>query len=314
MPTDAPARQTASGGPAYQRIAAALRGLPEYRAYRCGELSRADYCAWVAEVGPETLGLNDDQLNLSTRFPRDGRTFVREALDTLRERGAVPTTKYPEDAFDELWERVEAGFDHAGRTTYIFPEEARLLFALAHVVAPASTVFSGSYYGYWAVWALPGIIAAGGQAALVDIDGDAMTLARRNLGALGLAGPVDFVVDDAVTYGRRSGSIDLCVLDAEGPKQHDDEDLRDKAIYYPITAATTPALRPGGLLVAHNVLLENLTENAYFAGRVRHNLQQFTRWQAHLDEHYDVQCVLPTSEGTGVYRRRVDWSGAAPSL
>lgn len=308
-----PARPDTAGGPAYHRIDAALHALPEYLAYRHGELSRADYCASVAGVPPETFGLDVDQLNLSTRFPLDGRLFVREALNTLRERGVIPVTTYPEDAFDELWKSVDAGFDHAGRTTYIFPEEARLLFALAYIVAPATTVFSGSYYGYWAVWALPGIIDTGGRAALVDIDGDASAVARRNLAALGLAGPVEFVVDDAVAYGRQVGPVDLCVLDAEGPKHHDDEDLRDKAIYYPITAATTPALRPDGLLVAHNVLLENLTENAYFASRIRHNLQQFTKWQAHLDEHYDVQCVLPTSEGTGVYRRRAARSGAAPS-
>ena len=68
--------------------------------------------------------------------------------------------------------------------------------------------------------------------------------------------------------------------------------------------ATTPALRPGGLLVAHNMLLENLTDNPYFVGRIERNRQQYARFHEHLDEHYDARCVLSTSEGVGVYRRR----------
>ena len=106
----------------------------------------------------------------------------------------------------------------------------------------------------------------------MDIDPEVMDLAERNLTAMGLAGPVDFQVADAIGYTRRDlRDVDLCVLDAEGPKDTVDEDLRDKAIYYPITAASTPAVRPGGLLVAHNMLLENLTGNSYFARKIEQN-------------------------------------------
>lgn len=297
-------------GTAHDLIDRALGDLPEYRRFRRGELSRTDYARWLGEAGPrpEEVGLNEDQLNLSTRFPVDDRASVAAALEEIAGLGALPRARYPEHEFDELWRQVRTRFAHRGLTTYIFPEEARLLFAVAHLLAPAVTVFSGSYYGYWAVWALPGIMKAGGRAVLVDIDPRVCALARANLAALGMGGHAEVVTHDAITFGAsltESGTrVDMVVLDAEGPKQGGPEELRDKAIYAPIMAATTPALRPGGLLVAHNMLLENLTENAYFAGRIENNRRQYARFHAHLDDHYDVRYVLPTSEGVGVYRRR----------
>ncbi|WP_405936842.1 class I SAM-dependent methyltransferase [Streptomyces sp. NBC_00726] len=299
-----------AAGVAFDIIDRALREVPEYQAFRSGRLSRADYCSWLhtgALTAPEA-GLTEDQLHLSTRFPADERGFTEHVLHTLHEDGLIGSVAYPEAEFDALRDRVAAGFVHEDRTTYIFPEEARLLFALCHILAPRRAVFPGSYYGYWAVWAIPGIRAAGGTATLVDIDPGTMALAARNLEALGLADGVEFATTDAIAFGGTLEPFDLCVLDAEGPApQHapegTDPDLVDKAIYYPIMAATTPALRPGGLLIAHNMLLENLTDNRYFAGRIANNRAQYARFQEHLDAHYDSQRLVPSSEGTGIYRR-----------
>lgn len=306
----------ATGGAAYDLIDAALRTVPEYQDFRGGRLSRAAYCAWLGagRLRPEDVGLNEDQLNLSTRFPVDEHAFVAQVLEELERDGVIASTDYPQDEFEELRERVARQFEHGDRTTYIFPEEARLLFALCHLLAPRRTVFPGSYYGYWAVWALPGIHAAGGTATLVDIDPGAMALAERNLTALGLAGGVVFATTDAIAHGRTLAPFDLCVLDAEGPAPHHapegtDPDLIDKAIYFPIMEATTPALRPGGLLIAHNMLLGNLTENRYFAGRIANNQAQYARFHSHLDTHYDLQRLIPSSEGVGVYRRAGAASG-----
>ncbi|MFF3502480.1 O-methyltransferase [Streptomyces sp. NPDC003247] len=302
-----------AGGVAYDIIDRALAAVPEYQDFRRGLLSRAAYCSWLGAGGlrPEDVGLNEDQLNLSTRFPVDERAFVAEVLEGLERDGVIASTDYPEDEFEALRERVARQFAHEGRTTYIFPEEARLLFALCHLLAPRRTVFPGSYYGYWAVWALPGIRAAGGTATLIDIDPGTMALAERNLTALGLADGVEFATTDAIAHGRTLEPVDLCVLDAEGPSPHRapegmDPDLIDKAIYFPIMEATTPALRPGCLLIAHNMLLGNLTENRYFTGRIANNRAQYARFHGHLDAHYDLQRLIPSSEGVGVYRRRTD--------
>ncbi|MEV6843669.1 class I SAM-dependent methyltransferase [Actinoplanes sp. NPDC051411] len=300
-----------AAGTAYDQIDHALRGYREYRAFLRGSLDRAGYCRWInsGAVTAEGLGLTEDQLNLSSRFPVDETAYVDRCLRTLRDAGVIESTRYPEREFTGIRRRIDEQFAHGGRTTYIFPEEARLLFALAHLLAPRHTAFPGSYYGYWAVWALPGIQAAGGRAVLIDIDESTMELARHNIEALGLAGGVEFRVADAIADGPGLPELDLCVLDAEGPRTGAPEDLTDKAIYYPIMAATTPRLRPGGVLVAHNMLLENLTTNGYFDGRVANNRRQYAKFHAHLDEHYDVQRTFATSEGVGVYRRRV----AAPA-
>jgi predicted O-methyltransferase YrrM len=301
-----------AAGPAYDQIDGALRGHREYRAFLRGSLDRAAYCRWLSSgaVTAEGLGLTEDQLNLSSRFPVDETAYVDRCLRTLRDRGVIESTRYPEREFTEIRRRIDERYEHDGRTTYIFPEEARLLFALAHLLAPRYTAFPGSYYGYWAVWALPGIQAAGGRAVLIDIDASTMELARRNFEALGLLpGGVEFRVADAIATGPTLPELDLCVLDAEGPRAGAPADLTDKAIYYPIMAATTPRLSPGGVLVAHNMLLENLTTNHYFAGRVANNRRQYAKFHAHLDEHYDVQQTFPTSEGVGVYRRRAAGPG-----
>jgi L-amino acid N-acyltransferase YncA/predicted O-methyltransferase YrrM len=305
--------QRTTNGVAYRIIDGALRDVPEYREFRAGTLSRAAYCAWLGSgaLRPEQVGLNEDQFNLSSRFPVDERAFVAEVLEGLRRDGVVTRTDYPEDELEALRERVARQFAHDDRTTYIFPEEARLLFALGHLLAPRRTVFPGSYYGYWAVWALPGIQAAGGTATLIDIDPGAMALAERNLTALGLADGVEFATTDAIAHGRTLDPVDLCVLDAEGPAPHAapegmDPHLIDKAIYFPIMEATTPALRPGCLLIAHNMLLGNLTENRYFSGRIADNRAQYAHFQDHLDAHYDLQRLVDSSEGVGIYRRRAD--------
>jgi predicted O-methyltransferase YrrM len=298
--TSAPAASRA-GGTAYELIDGVLSDIPEYRAFRAGEMSRELYSAWVCggAIPSEAAVLNEDQLNLSTRFPLDDKAFVQAALDDLRSRDLISETAYPEADFEAYWERVTSIFMHEGRRTYIFPEEARLLFALTHIVRPQLTVFAGSYYAYWAVWAMPGISAAGGRAVLVDIDHDMAMLGRRNLEQFGMTEMADVIVEDAIEVGSRLRDVDLCVLDAEGPKDHPVEDLRDKAIYYPISGAITSAIRTEGLLVAHNVLVANISDNPYFAGRIRDNTRQFRKWQAHYDRH----CLISSSEGVGVYRR-----------
>jgi predicted O-methyltransferase YrrM len=292
-------------GAAYDVIDQALRNHIEYRDFRDGLITRADYSRWVESRFDQLseLGLNRDKQNLSTRFPADDHACVTNVLALLAKDGLVPGTEYPVAEFEEFAARVAAEWDHGGRTTFIFPEEARLMFALAHQVRPRNAVFLGSYYGYWAIWALPAVAAAGGRVTLVDIDEDVMALAERDIAALGYSDLVDFVVADATEYARTLSDVDLCVLDAEGPLDAPDPDLRDKAIYYPHTRAVSHALPQGALLVAHNVLLENLTDNSYFAGRIANNVAQFAKWTGLLDELYDVQRVFATSEGVGVYRR-----------
>ncbi|MGW0635016.1 O-methyltransferase [Nocardia salmonicida] len=294
-----------SGGPAYGVIDEILGRFGEYRNFRAGDLGRGPYSDWVESRFDEllALGLNRDKQNLSTRFPHDDHACVQEILGELAETGIVSGAEYPAEEFERYAARVATEFDHAGRITFIFPEESRLMFALAHQLRPRHAVFLGSYYGYWATWALPAIAESGGRVTLVDIDPDVMALAERNIAALGFGSLVEFVVADAAACAGTLRDVDLCVIDAEGPLNAADPDQRGKAIYYPHTCAVGPALTDGALLVAHNVLLTNLTENRYFAGRIADNETQFTKWSGHLADNYGVHRRFATSEGIGIYRR-----------
>jgi len=292
---------TTTGASAHQIITAALRGVDQYEEQRL--LDPRGYSRWVESRSPDEFGLNRDQLSLSTRFPADEETFVDDALAALRRAGLVAAVDYPKSAFEDFRSRVDSGWDHGGRTTYIFPEEARLLYALAHIVGGRHWLFGGSYYGYWAIWAAPGVAAHGGSLTLVDIDEDVTALAASNFAELVPSADVRFSSADATEPLAADESVDVFVLDAEGPKDHPDPELRDKAIYAPIMRANTPVLRPGGLLVAHNMLLDDHSDCAYFAEKVAHNRRQYADFEAHLTDAYDTRLHIESSEGVGVYRR-----------
>ncbi|HEV2376042.1 MAG TPA: class I SAM-dependent methyltransferase [Streptosporangiaceae bacterium] len=264
----------------------------------------------VSQQRPEDWSLNTDQLNLATRFPADEEHAVAVILDDLAADGVLATAAYDADGYLSHADRVAEHLRHGGYLTYIFPEEARLLYAVADIVRPRRTLFVGSYYGYWAAFAMPGIAAAGGTAVLIDPNPEVLGLSRENLDRLGYGGRCQFVCEDAATYLRRQPEgCDLVVQDAEGPKTGADPDRLGKAIYYPLTVAATPLLRPGGLMVAHNIMLSNLTDNDYFRGKVAHNHGELALFHRYVDKHYDRVKDFPTTEGVGIYRR-ADTDGA----
>lgn len=250
------------------------------------------------------VGLNENQIKLIERFPANEADFVAAALERLRHAGLIETTSYSTEAFEAYRERVAIAFDHADRVTYIFPEEERLLYALAAVTKPRRVAFLGSYYGYWAMWALPAIAAAGGKATLLDTDGECVSLARRNIERLGLGDTAEVVAGDALAYMRENREqFDWVVLDAEGPKLGLPYDQTDKALYYPMGAVAVERIRAGGMLICHNILLAHHTEDPYFANMIRNNERQFYKFLPFLAASCPRRVELSSTEGVGVYRR-----------
>ena len=288
------------------KIETALAGYAPYRDYRAGRSSRADYVAVLdsREAEGRELGLNRDQFHLSGRGPRDEVAFVASVLADLRARGLIPGTAYDLAAFAAFRERVRAAFDHGAYSTYIFPEEERLAYALAEIAKPVSAGFFGSYYGYWAIWALPALAARGGRAVFLDIDQRVNDLARENVQRLGFADRCSFVTRDAVAHlAQDATTYDFALIDAEGPEEHADPDYRKKYIYYPIFRASLPRLRPGALLAVHNVLLHDDAGDRYFTESIARNRQQFHKLLPLLAQEFPLQADYATSEGVGVYRR-----------
>lgn len=297
-------------GTAAERIARGLRGAPVFDRWAAGVVDRRAYAAKLdAMLASETAPfLSENERALSARLHwRPGDT-VAQALDELVEAGVLESTEYDVDAFAAIRDSMSETWDHGGRRTFIFPEEAQLLFAIANVTRPRTIAFLGSYYGYWAAWALAGAAPWLERAVLLDIDPDVTALAAANLTRLGLATGVEVVAGDAIEHmaAEPPDTFDLVVLDAEGPRTGPDRRFLGKRIYGPIVEAAMPRLKAGGRLVAHNILLDRLVDHAYFGDLVARNTDELDEFLGRVRRCCDRRVHLRTTEGVGVYRKTTD--------
>ncbi len=126
----------------------------------------------------------------------------------------------------------------------IGPACGHLCYLLARL-AGARTVFElGSGFGYSTAWFARAVAENGGGTVHHTVWDQALSdRARVHLGALGLSGMVRYHVGEAVeTLRRVGGSFDLVFLDI------------DKAGYPAALPVIRNRLRPGGLLIADNLL------------------------------------------------------------
>jgi len=249
-------------------------------------------------------GLNENQIKLSERFPINEVAFVRACLDQLQQRAVIEAVDYPSTNFDTAAAEIETHFKHDRHLTYIFPEEARLLYALAHITTPKRVAFLGSYYGYWAAWALAAMESKS-DVALLDVDPSVGSLASENLMNLRRGNGARSITTDAIIFMNQADdeSYDWIVLDAEGPKCGLPYDQTDKALYGVMLEAALPKLRPGGLLICHNILLSHHNDDPYFANMIRNNKRQFYKFDQLVRDNFSATVTFPTTEGVGVYRR-----------
>jgi predicted O-methyltransferase YrrM len=293
-------------GTIHTKISSALSTFPAFQDFSAGRLTRDAYVDILDgnEQQMAGFGLNRDQFHLSGRFPANEEAFVDGILADLHKQGAIPSTAYDKAAFTAFRRRVMAEFDPGEFSTYIFPEEERLVYALSEIAKPVSAGFFGSYYGYWAIWTMPALARSKGRAWFLDIDERVNKLGLENFTRLGFGPQVEFVTHDAVKFLESTATTyDFALIDAEGPEEHADPDYRKKYIYYPIFKACLPRLRPDALVAVHNMLLSNLSHDRYFQARIVINNQQFHKLMPFLREHFRVRTEYPTSEGVGVYRR-----------
>jgi predicted O-methyltransferase YrrM len=287
-------------------IIAAFDGYWPFCSWRKGALDRDAYAAQLDEVmaAPLALPLNANKRALSARLHWDPDQFVLDALRRCVDLGLLPSDRYDLEAFRRFEESMRSCWRHEGRSTFIFPEEAQFLYALAEILKPRRIIAAGSYYGYWAAWAIAGAGRALSEAVLLDIAPDVNAIAEANLHRVSLASRSKVVTTDAIGYLEGAAdSIDLLVVDAEGPKQGVSPRLRDKAIYGPIAEAGLPKLSHRGLLVAHNILLDRVVEHDYFASLVNHNEAQLAEFIARTDAACPKHLRIPSTEGIGVYMK-----------
>lgn len=296
------------GSTAYTKINNALKHYPWYSDYLKEGLKRSDYLNTLLEHKGQltTAGLNEDQIHLSSRFPMNEERVVDEILNDLLQRKIISSVDYPKAQFKRLEQEILEHFDHGSYTTYIFPEEARLLYALTYITKPKVMVFLGSYYGYWAIWAASLLKEIDGCAYLIDVDSKVLALADKNMKQFNLDSVVHLINEDALQFlAREKIAHDFLVVDPEGPKVGDDPDLLDKAIYYPMLKAAHPYLDKNGIVLCHNILLDNpVKEDRYFAQKIEYNYNQFTKFLPFMKENYDAGVWYDTTEGVGVFAHK----------
>jgi predicted O-methyltransferase YrrM len=186
-------------------------------------------------------------------MPPNDRDAAATLLATLQRHGLTRNSVLHDAEFEDFRRRIRSEFMHlSDRYTAIFPEEARAAFELSLAVRPRRVVVAGSYYGYLAVWLVPGL-ADGGRMVCIDPDTEVSDLADRNMRTLGYADRVSVLADDAVrVLGDDEEPVDLLVVDAHGGRSNPNPRYHGKAIYGPIVEAALPRMTSGAFVLAHN--------------------------------------------------------------
>ncbi len=121
-------------------------------------------------------------------------------------------------------------------------EDGRLLRLLTEAIGAKKVVEIGTSNGYSAIWMCLGLRSTGGRLVTHEIDAERAALARENFRKAGVEDLVTVVEGDAhETVKKLEGPIDLLFLDA------------DKPGYLDYLGKLLPLVRPGGLVLAHNM-------------------------------------------------------------
>jgi len=121
-------------------------------------------------------------------------------------------------------------------------DDGRLLRLLAESIGAKQVVELGTSTGYSGTWFCTALRKTGGKLTTFEVDAKRAATARENFKRAGVEDLVTLVEGDAhekVTTFK--GSIDLLFLDA------------DKEGYIDYYQKLLPQVRPGGLIVAHNI-------------------------------------------------------------
>jgi predicted O-methyltransferase YrrM len=121
-------------------------------------------------------------------------------------------------------------------------EDGRLLRMLAEAMGAKHVVEVGTSTGYSGLWILLALMKTGGRLTTYEIDHGRHELARSNFERAGLLKQATLVLGDAhAEIMKLKGPVDFVFIDA------------DKDGYPDYLNKLAPLIRPGGLIVAHNM-------------------------------------------------------------
>jgi caffeoyl-CoA O-methyltransferase len=157
-----------------------------------------------------------------------------------------PARVQPPRARDEAEAKILSvldALDHYREGTSNVPrEDGRMLRLLAEATGARNVVELGTSNGYSGLWFSLALSKTGGHLTTFDIDKGRFEMARDNFKKAGVDGLITQVLGDAhKEVARLKDPIDLLFIDA------------DKQGYLDYLTKLLPLVRPGGLIVAHNM-------------------------------------------------------------
>jgi len=180
----------------------------------------------------------------------------------------------------------------------IGPDEGQLLTLLTRLVGARRAVEVGTFTGYSSLCIARGL-APGGALTCCDVSEEWTAIARRAWDRAGLADRIELRIAPALDTLRSLPAephIDLAFIDA------------DKGGYVDYWDELVPRMRPGGLLLADNVLWSGRVVESpgpAEANEPDDNTRAIRAFNDHVaaDDRVDV-AVLPAFDGLTIARRR----------
>jgi predicted O-methyltransferase YrrM len=175
------------------------------------------------------------------------------------------------------------------------PVEGQLLYLLAKSSGARQALEIGTATGYAALWLLQAVAAAGGRLTAIERNPERIARARDYVTRAGYGEHfIQIQGEWFSTLGRLEGTYDLIFLDILRHLEGEHDALRALEM-------CVPRLRPGGLLIADNVLCNALVLEEDAAPTVR-GIQEFNRA---IMEHPELESVIiPLRDGVGFCRKK----------
>jgi caffeoyl-CoA O-methyltransferase len=159
---------------------------------------------------------------------------------------AVPQPSSPPLAKNEVEKKILAVLDGIVKSHHTYlsvpMQDGRALRLLAEAAGAKSVVEIGTSTGYSGLWFCLALQTTGGHLTTFEIDHGRATMARGHFKEAGVDNLVTIVEGDAhQNLAKLKGAVDLAFIDA------------DKDGYMDYLNKVLPLVRPGGLILAHNV-------------------------------------------------------------
>lgn len=157
---------------------------------------------------------------------------------------AFSTRTLPRDAREKAILAVieDVGANQRRGSMSVPEEDGRILRILTESLGAKHVVELGTSVGYSGLWFCMALEKTGGKLTTFDIDEGRAAKARQNFKRAGVAERVNLILGDAHQEVQKiKEPIDLLFLDA------------DKDGYVDYLKKLLPLVRPGGLVVAHNM-------------------------------------------------------------